>query len=141
MATAGVALDEARALLNDVSTQYFSNTVLIPYLQKAHRELQVLLWENGIDVIKELTAVIDIPANQPNLGVSAPANILTPIRLQERKDGSTSENDWTDVTESDPLPSMEPTSSIMYWTWREEAVQFIASTEAREVKLSYMKGL
>jgi len=141
MANASAAFLEAQALLNDVAKQYFTDAVLLPSLQKAHRELQVLLWENGLPVIKEVTSVIDIAANATSLGGSLPSNILEPKALQERPDGSTSEDDWTDVSETDNLPRIEPTTRIQYWAWREETIEFIAPTTDREVKLRYLKGL
>jgi len=141
MANASVALAEAQALLNDVGASLFTDAVLLPSLKKAHRELQVLLWENGLPVIKEVTAVIDVAANATSLGANLPTDILEPKALQERVDGSTSEDDWRDVPEADPLPRVEPSARIMYWAWREEVVEFIAPTTAREVKLRYLKGL
>ena len=141
MANASVALAEAQALLNDVGASLFTDAVLLPSLKKAHRELQVLLWENGLPVIKEVTAVIDVAANATSLGANLPTDILEPKALQERVDGSTSEDDWRDVPEADPLPRVEPSARIVYWAWREEVVEFIAPTTAREVKLRYLKGL
>jgi len=141
MASASVAFNEARALLNDVAATLFTDAVLLPSLQKAHRELQVLLWENGLSVIKEVTAVIDVAIGATSLGASLPADILEPKTLQERADGSTSEDDWVNVSETDNLPRVDPTTRISYWAWREEVIEFIAPTTAREVKLRYLKGL
>src|SRR3990172_8186064 len=143
MALVSVALDQARVVLNDTSSppKFYTNTILLPHLKEAHRELQVLLWENGLPVIKEVTAVIDVAALATSLGVSLPTDILEPKALQERVDGSTTEDDWKDVSETDNLPRMDPTISIQYWAWREESIEFIAPTTAREVKLRYLKGL
>src|SRR3989304_3632608 len=80
MALVSVALDQARAVLNDTSSppKFYTNTVLLPHLKEAHRELQVLLWENGLPVIKEVTAVIDVAANATSLGANLPVDILEP---------------------------------------------------------------
>lgn len=141
MSLASVVFSEAQSLLNDVAKQIWTDAVLLPHLQKAHRELQVLLWESGIDVIKELTAVIDIAASATTLGASLPTDILVPSRLQERADGETLESRWRDVPESDPLPNVDPIDSIQYWIWREEVISFTPPNTAREVKLTYLKSL
>lgn len=141
MALASAVFAESQALLNDVAKSIWTDAVLLPFLQKAHRELQVLIWENGLDVIKEITTVIEVAANATSLGASLPTDLLEPKTLQERVNGSTSENDWRDVPEADPLPRISPTVSIQYWNWREEVIEFIAPTTDREVKLRYFKGL
>ena len=141
MANASVALAEAQALLNDVAKTIWTDAVLLPYLQKSHRELQVLLWESGIDAIKEITAIKSVAADATDLGGDLPSNIIVPLTLKERSDSSTSDRDWIDVAETDPLPDIEPTTSIQYWAWRGEIIEFIAPTTARKIKLRYLKGL
>lgn len=141
MATAGTVWVEAQALLNDVAKSIWTDAVLLPFLQKAHRELQVMLWENGLDVIKEISAVISVAVNATTLGAFLPTDIITPITLEERPDAETLESRWRLVAESDFLPNVDPSTAIQYWNWREEIISFIAPTTARKVRLKYLKGL
>lgn len=138
MATATTALDSARTYLNDVGKQLWTDAILIPYLKEAHKDLLLVLWLNGIPVIKEKSASINVTAVS-GVTLTLPSDLLEPIELKERTQGS-SEN-WIPMTETDWEPDISQTNTLRYWTWREEAVNFVGATTNRSVLMRYWKSI
>ena len=77
--TAFVALQSARTYLNDINGVTWTDSVLMPILQEAHRELVQELDLNGVGVLKQQTSPILVPAGSLDLGNNQPYNILEPI--------------------------------------------------------------
>lgn len=139
MANASVAFSSARTYLNDTSSQIWTDAVLLPYLVEAHRDLLLVLWLNGLPVLREKSAVIDIAALATT--VTLPSDLIEPIWIKERADGSTSNNDWVPMTETEFEPDIEKVETLRYWCWREQAINLVGATTAREVLLRYWKSL
>jgi hypothetical protein len=137
--TTGIVAAEAQALLNDAAATRFTNAKLFPYTKKAYRELQRKLMLAGSPNVKEITAVIDVAANATDLGAGQPADLLIPISMEERPDGSSGL--FTPMVEREWEPNENRTNTLRYWTWREELIVFLGATAAVEVKLLYRKGL
>lgn len=137
MPLASTIHDEAASLLNDTSKQLYTNAVQLPYLKSAWNKLQLKLQENGIPVMREESAVIDVAATSTT--ISLPSDFLQPIKVEERPDGSS--DLYEDVSEVDDIPEMDPVDEVRYWTWREETMQINPPSTAREVKLTYWKSL
>jgi hypothetical protein len=138
MATAATALDSARVYLNDVNAQIWTNAILLPYLKEAHNDLVLVLWLNGLPVLKEKSTSLAVTALQLDLD-SQPADLVEPIWLKERSFGSS--DDWIDMTEKDFEPDISQTSELRYWTWREDLIKFVGATTKREVLMRYWKSL
>lgn len=145
MATALVALDSARTYLNDVNSQIWTDAVLLPYLKEAHRNLMLVLWLNGIPVIKERTTTLsNVPVNTTVIGFSTvpalPADLIEPIELKERAYGSSEQ--WIPMEErSWESDAVVQDASLNAWTWRKEALNFLGATSARAILLKYWKSL
>jgi hypothetical protein len=88
-ALAGQVLDSARVHLNDVGKTIWPDSVLLPFLQEAHRELRVEVVLNGIPVTNEVTGVLSVPAQTTDLSsvVGYPLDMIVPIWLKERQVG------------------------------------------------------
>lgn len=140
MATAQVALDSARTYLNDQGQQIWTNALLLPFLKEAHRDLLLTLLHNGIPVIREKSAAINITA-VTGLIVTLPADLVEPISLKERAQTSTSVTDYVSMEEKDFEPDTPQTTELRYWCWREEAINLVGATTARTVLLRYLKSL
>jgi hypothetical protein len=138
MATATAALDSARSYLNDVGKSIWTDSVLLPYLKEAHRDLQIMLFLNGIPVLKERSATLQVAAGAIILA-NQPADLLEPILMKERSSGSS--EGWITMQEQDYESDIQQMSSLIYWCWREEAINFVGATTNREVLLRYWKGL
>lgn len=137
MSTAAAALDSARVYLNDVGKQIWTDAVLLPYLKEAHKDLLLVLFLNGIPVIREKSAAINVAANA--LTLTLPGDLLEPIWLKERAQGSS--DDWIPMTEVEFEPDRNKDIALRYWAWREEAINFVGATTNREVLLRYWKSI
>lgn len=132
-------LDEARNVyLNDSGSELFTNSVLIPFAKRAYDELQNKLALNGHQIGEEVSATIDVPANTLIMP-SLPSDLIEPIKLYERADGSVLENDWVLMTKERILEIGDPQNTLAVWDWRENEIKFRGCTTAREVKLIYAK--
>lgn len=138
MPLASVIMDEAAGLLNDASKTVFTYDVQLPFLKSAWNKLQMKLQENGIPVMKEVSAVTDVAANATV--ITLPSDFLQPISIEERADGST--DSFEPTIEVDAIPQLDTQAEeILYWTWREETLEINSPSTAREVKLTYWKSL
>lgn len=139
MAVASVALDIARgSYLNDFHKRIWPDNILMPKLQEAHRDLQLELHNNGIPTLKEMSSTpIVVLAGATT--VTLPTDLIEPIDLEERASGSS--EDWIDMYERNFEPDIEPSTILIYWTWREDQIQLVGATTDREVRIYYYKGL
>lgn len=137
-------INECRALLNDSGGVLFTDTLMIPLIDKAYRELQKAYADNGIQVIDEISASVSVSANvtfvDPQLAFPS-EEFLLPIFIQERPSGSTSEDDWVDMDERAWEPSESRQTTLDVWTWREQQIKLRGATVAREIKVRYLKAL
>jgi len=138
--TAQTPLDEAKALLNDVAGTNYTDAVLLPFIQKAYRELQVKMLKAGLQQANEVSASITVPAGITVLsdGALLPIDLLIPVSIHER--GSTSER-WSLMTEETWEPSREQATSLGVWAFREEEIKFVGATTDRLIYIKYKKYL
>ncbi len=120
---ASVVLNTARTLLNDDSVSLWTDAVLIPKLQQAHRELQTALRFSAAPVMKAI-----------------PADFQEPIRLWE-KAVADPQSAYVLMTESDPLPVVAQASTLIWWQYRDEIISFISASANRLARLEYWKQL
>jgi hypothetical protein len=140
MANASVALITARTLLNDDAGTLWSDTVLLPKLQQAHRELQAELWFSGSPVLRKMSTTVTIAAGvlvHPGTGLT---DMVEPIRLEEK---GTAEADslFVPMTEYDPLPTLAQATTLKFWQWSEETIKFLGSSVDRSVRVYFRKSL
>lgn len=147
MPLASVALDEARVLLNDAGAKLYKNTILLPVLRKAYRELQQKLADNGISTSREQSDDIDIPAGTVSIvfGAMAPApaiptNLLYPIALQEKKDGE-DDTKFIGMSERPWIENQTPEERIRSWSWREDSIFLGTSNIDNVVRIRFWGSL
>jgi hypothetical protein len=142
MALASVALQTARVLLNDAAATLWTDTTLLPYLQEAHREMQVRLSLAGLPVVKTVSTVLSVPLGTVDLTVVAnyPTDLIEPIDLYERKVGE-SESGFVEMSEVSELPTQAQSDRLNYWLWESEKIKLLGATVATEVRVRYTKGL
>lgn len=135
---ASVVLATARTLLNDDAATNWTDAALIPKLQQAHKELQIKLRRAAAPVMKnQYTEVLAASATG---FVTPPADLVAPIQLWETSSGG-AVNTYALMTEADPLPNVVPTTTLIWWSWRDEFVTFIGSSAIRQVLMLYWKSL
>lgn len=139
--TAAEPLTESKVLLNDPSGTIYADAKLIPLMQKAYRELQTKMMLNGLPVLKESATAVPVAIGVVALGDGSglPTDFIYPIELAERNSGST--DLYEDMDETEWEQTLLPSTSLLYWNWREEEIKFLGATTAREVRIRYMKGL
>ena len=135
---ASVVLAGARQLLNDVAAATWTDTVLIPKLQDAHRELQKVLKQVAAPVMKAIGNDISVLANATTL--TLPNDIVEPIRLWEKAPAD-AQSLYIPMTNTDPLPIVAQAATLVYWAWRDEVVSFIGASANRFVRMEYWKSL
>lgn len=132
---------EARTLLNDPGGAIFMNAPMITLGNKAYRELQTKVSTLGIGTTKEVSADIDVDAGTIALsaGAGLPADLLYPVFLEERTQGSSER--YIDMTESEWEPDIDPGTRLEFWSWREDELKFPECATDREVRIRYAKTL
>ena len=146
MPLASVMLDEARVLLNDQGAKLYRNSVILPILRKAYRELQQNLADNGVSVSREQSANIAIPAASVTIEFGTapppelPSTLLYPISLQEKISGEDDKN-FIPMTERTWLESQDMEERLRFWSWRDDTIQLIGSTVATVVRIRFWGSL
>jgi len=140
--TAGQVMTLAKtALLNDPAGAIYPDAAMYPVMDLAYQELQTKLTRLGIPVTKEVSAPIIVAKGTKVLseGAGLPIDLISPVWLGERSVGSTL--DYIDMTERSWEPTVTPSTSLIYWTWREDQLKFVGSTVDRDVLIKYKKSL
>lgn len=135
---ASVPLNTARTLLNDDAAAIFTDPVLIPKLQQAHKELQIKLRQRACPVMKNYYT--ETVAATTLVFATPPNDLIAPIRLWE-KAVSDPVTAWAFMTEADPLPDVTQAATMIWWRWFEEAVGFVGSSAQRMVRMLYWREL
>lgn len=139
---ADVMQETAEVFLNDSGRAHYTNAVLLPFLKKAMRDLQLELFRNGIVFLDEITAPITLPALQTNLttGSLLPTDLIEPVELHER--AQTTDN-WQPMFMKQWEPTEDPAQYVyLYnWAWREQDVKFRGCNRIMYILLKYRKEL
>jgi len=144
MPLASVMLDEARVLLNDQGAKLYRNSVILPILRKAYRELQQNLADNGVSVSREQSANISVAALATSIAFGGtpalPTTLLYPISLQEKL-SSEADKAFIPMTERTWLESQDMEERLRFWSWRDDTIQLIGSTVATVVRIRFWGSL
>lgn len=137
MALAEDVMQRSAVFMNDPAQTVWNNTVLLPFLQTAHDELQDVLTENGIPVTFEVAANIAVLSGIKILS-PLPNDFVAPINLEERPSTSTNDSDFIPIIQVALLPSDDPTQNLRYWDWSGQNIRFIGATLDKTVRLRYL---
>jgi hypothetical protein len=152
--TAGQITSLVRSLLNDAQGNLFTDTLLLPYLNSAYRKVQRAIGNaGGGGFIQDdaLLVVAAVTGQDASLQVSIsdasappnqlPTDLLVPLRLWERPNGSTQEFDeMVDLTTHGGLPSRVQDVTLSVWEWRADGLWFIGATQDTQIRLRYLKA-
>ena len=123
---------EAASLLGDYARNIWTDASILEYVKSAHNQIQNELILNGMRPFQTLSAALPVAAGE--LALIAPQDLFLPISLSERTPAST---DWLPMTEREFEPAFQPTSSLSYWAFRNNEINFLLCTVDREVLLRY----
>lgn len=151
---ASAILTLTRAALNDRKAQYFTDSVLLPYLGAAYRKLQKALANSGSEtfITDEALLVVTAIAVDPSAQAAItdatadpnqlPVDLLVPLRLWERPNGTTQDFvDMVDYTGRGGLPSYPQGQTLGMWEWRADGLYFVGATVDTQIRLRYSKTL
>lgn len=132
-------MDGARMMLNDTAATLYSNTAITPHVIAANEQLELEMLALGISVIRKPTVAIIVPALA--LTLTLPTDFLLPLELYERLSGATNDP-WVLMTEREWTPAdYTQNTSLNYWAFYNNAVNFPGSTVARDVMMRYERQL
>jgi len=145
MSTAAEILDLSAALLNDTAQAVYTDSVQLPYLNIALRELQEHFELNNVPVTNRLSAALTIPIGGTTLSfVTVPALPLDLIDIQQLWERISGSDPYTPMTRAEFLPRyMEgvTTNQFTWWTWINQTISFLPANIAIDVKLDYIASL
>lgn len=132
-------MDGARMMLNDTAATLYSNTAITPHVIAANEQLELEMLALGISVVRKPTTAIVVAANA--LTLNLPSDFLLPLELFERASGNVNDP-WVPVTEKTWVPAdYVQTTSLTYWAFYNNAINFPGATVARDVMLRYERQL
>lgn len=136
--------DGARSpFLNDLATNLYTNTILLPHLKTANEELEQILMIFGAPVQRVVSAAVPIPSGTTSLiiGGLLPADFLLPLSLHERTTGDTAQS-WVEMVPKDFEPENQiPTTMFKFYSFRNNGIYFPAATVNRDILLKYDRQL
>jgi len=130
----------ASEYLNDPNKTLFTHVTMLPHMKAAVRELSTKFSMLGIQTNREVSSALAVAKNATAF-TSIPGDIIVPLFLEERESGETLLSDYIPMREVDFIPSQEQTQRLRFWAFREDAIEFLGATTAREVRMRYMKSL
>jgi hypothetical protein len=129
-------MDRSRAVLNDIAMDLYTNEVLQPYLKIANDDLSDELVDNGATVQKEVTVDIILPIGLKTL--TLPDNMIVPIEVFEKNQGE-DDTYYRKVDQGMFLPNALPGKELSNWSWREQNINFLGSTQVKSVRVRYYR--
>ena len=144
MPLASVVFAEARMLLNDVAAKLYTDTILLPPIKKAYRELQQNLVDNGVSVARDQSTALTVGSTVEVLNFAStpalPSNLLYPIHLDEKLVGQ-ADTDYVPMTERAWPPDLTPSDLRQYWSWLEDEIKIPQATGSTVIRVRYWGGL
>lgn len=130
----------ASVYMNDPNKLTYTDDKMLPKLKAAWDDLQLQMLLIDARVFAEETAS---PASVTSLArtiASPPADMIFPLALDERIPGQT-DADWVPMRQQKWDDSDVPGPDLIYWIYREDAIQFLGATQTKQVRIRYMKFL
>jgi len=139
--TAGDVMDGAASLMNDTAKTLYTYQVQIPYLKMAQQELEQQLNLNGMPLNLISEYIVTVLAGE--IALTLPTSFFLPISLQERPTSSSKDSDFLLMKEVPNVYDLrlDPVSTLIYWDFRHNCINFVGSTVNRTVRLSYWRTL
>jgi len=136
------AFKMTRSLLNDDDGLTWTDALLMPKVTQVWGELIAKMQLNGIPVVKNETLPIALNPNTTSLIAAnlMPTDLERPIWMKEYGINETRDN-AVPMTAVDFIPDIIQATTLQYWAWIGQDIQFLGATVARNVLLTYLKLL
>src|SRR4051812_27869960 len=127
-------MDRARAFLNDIGVDLYTNTILLPFLKIANDEFADALANNSIPVFRAVGTDISITAGTTNSVLTLPNDFIEPLQLFE-KSSNDSDDLFSEMYQKDFEENTTAKSSFIYWAWRNQTLIVPPVDNARKIRL------
>ena len=136
--TAADVMDGVPALLNDTAKSVFSYTAQIPYLNIALAELQEIFELYNVPATNNVSSISTLSAGSTQIVL--PTNLIALRTVEERAAGTT--EDFSNMEQVEFLPMTQILiDRLGYYQYDGTNLNFLGSTQDREVKYNYIKTL
>lgn len=143
--TAGEVFIGARALLNDQENQEFTNTILLPYLRTAFRELREYFEQSNIPVTNVAENILSLAAGTVVVSfTSTPALPADLVEIRQVWARQANTDPWFPLTRREFIPpALEGIeySEFIYWAWVSNELRLMNSNQTQDLKLQYIRQL
>lgn len=141
MLQAGQVFDGARALLNDINGQVYTNDVQLPFFQMAFEEVRQELQDYNIPITNKTSAAILIPYGVKDIGGPTgpplPNDFIELLECWEIPAGTN--NDYMQMRRKIFLPKTDIlTAYLEVYTWADQYIHFLGANGDIQVKLDYI---
>lgn len=129
-----------RVYLNDYDAKIATNVSLLPILNKAYKDIQGELINNGVSVAREKSSALTLAANTTSITLTSspalPSNLLYPIKLDEKFSGQ-DDTFYIPMEEKTWEPDISQTERLNYWAWRDNEIKLVGATGTTLVRIKY----
>lgn len=140
--SSGSILLRAAVHLNDPSQSVYTAAILLPFLNMALDELSEEMAVYELSPLIQDSISLPVAINTEEI-TALPVDFVETIGLAERPQGSTS-TQWVEIFEVDqidPNLAVNKNAAIVEWATRNNQILINPPTSAREVLLTYLRGL
>jgi len=136
MAVASVALDRARAMMNDRLAAIWTDAILMPFLDISFQEAQAWLRKSKSPFMKVTSPAQVVLAGTVVVG-AALTDLVEPIRVWA---GPSSLATSSLLEEVSFIPQVSATTTLKCWSWTGGAINLLGATTDQNVYVHYWKN-
>ena len=137
--SAEFVLNQARMYLNDANQQLWTDTILMPMLQRAFQELQVQMRQSAAPIMRAYYG--EVVALLTDQFATPPDDLVQPIQLWSSPAGNfVPARLMTEVIDL-PDPALVDTTLLTYWSFTLQEVRWVPITNNSNVLMIYQRNL
>jgi len=131
---------QVAVLLTDPTQSYWSDSILLPLLNKANDELALLFEREELPLLLEEQAPVTTVEIGDTTMDEVPIDMVEPIRLWDRSPGS--HEKWNEVNQVINIDKNYTTGNrVSEWAWRRNTIFINPPSNPREVMLDYIRSI
>ncbi|MBK9968642.1 MAG: hypothetical protein IPP07_28755 [Holophagales bacterium] len=135
---------QVRSIVGDPTTDYLTDAILLPYVQRAYRKAARVLRAAGMRLlVKDCTPIAVLTTtsqlDRSGAGILYPADLLRPLVLREKPTASTA---YSQMSQQQEPPYDKTAASLREtWDWRADSIFFPQSSSAGTIAIRYEADL
>lgn len=138
--------NQVRSIVADTATDYLTDALLLPYVQRAYRKAARVLRAAGVRLLVKEATISAVPAATTHLdrtgaGTLYGADLIRPLVLRERL-SSTPTAAWSQMSQQqEMLYDRTATTKRESWDWRSDSIYFPAASGNTDIQIRYEADL